>query len=114
MKKRDARTLAEKIHDRYMLAAVAGEGFDEAFTFTRRVLRRATSDASNAGFAQGKAEKQGRLACFTANIVVLDYVVHEQSIGAAAFFAGFTLKGYSFARMERSGNKMKVWYMREE
>jgi hypothetical protein len=55
MKKRDARALAEIIHDKYMNAAISGQGFDEAYDFTRKQLRKLSQQASGAAFWKGKA-----------------------------------------------------------
>lgn len=56
MKGREARAIADEIHDRYMMAAVTGQGFDDAYKWTRAALKRVTSKASNDGYARGRAD----------------------------------------------------------
>jgi Zn finger protein HypA/HybF involved in hydrogenase expression len=63
MKRRDVRGLAEQIHDLYMEAAVKGEGFDDALSFTFKRIREATGHASAQGFRAHQNRYRLKPAC---------------------------------------------------
>jgi hypothetical protein len=63
MKRRDAFALAERIHDLYVKAALAGEGFDDALAFTFKQIRDATARANASGFRAHQDRYRLQPAC---------------------------------------------------
>lgn len=63
MKRRNVRALADKIHDLYVTAALKGEGFDDALSFTFKEIRSATAGASAQGFRAHQDRYRLQPAC---------------------------------------------------